>query len=70
MGKVGYLYESVKDELRWHNMSVKAHKWIVMRIGEVMALDDDQYKKEKTKAMKMSNDAIANALISAFGDGR
>ena len=33
-------------------------------------MSEDDYKKEKVKTMKMSSDSIAEALKSAFGDGK
>ena len=35
-----------------------------------MALSDEDYSKEKVKAMKMSSSSLAEALITAFGDGK
>jgi len=70
MGRVGYIYESVKDQLRWHKLSVKQYVRLVSNIGQIMALSDDDFRKEKVKAMKMNKSEIANALITAFGDGK
>ncbi len=41
-----------------------------MNIGEVMALSDKNYEKEKVKALTMSQEDMATALIAAFGDGK
>jgi len=70
MGRVGYLYESVKDNIRWTKLSVKRYVKIISNIGQIMALSDENYNKEKVKAMKMSSSSIAEALKSAFGDGQ
>jgi len=70
MGRVGYLYESVKDNIRWTKLSVKRYVKIISNIGQIMALSDENFNKEKVKAMKMESSSIADALISAFGDGR
>lgn len=70
MGRVGYLYESVKDQLRWNNLSVKKYIGLISTIGQIMALNDEDYNKAKAKAMKMSNPSLAEALMTAFGDGK
>lgn len=70
MGRVGYLYESVKDQLRWHKLSVKKYIGLVSTIGQIMALSDEDYKKQKVKAMKMNNSDMVEALIAVFGDGK
>ena len=70
MGRVGYLYESAKDQLRWHNLEVKDYINLIMAIGQIMSYSDEDYKKEKVKAMRMERSEIADALIAAFGDGK
>jgi len=70
MGKVGYLYESVKDQLRWNNLSVKQYVRVISQIGNIMALSEENYKKEKVKAMKMKSEDIVDAVKSVFGDGK
>jgi len=70
MGKVGYLYESVKDQLRWHGLSVKNYEGIISTIGQIMALSDEDYNKERVRALKMNKSEMAEALIAAFGDGK
>ena len=70
MGRVGYLYESAKDQLRWHNLEVKDYINLIMAIGQIMSYSDEDYRKEKVKALKMNKSEIADALIAAFGDGK
>lgn len=70
MGRTGFLYESMKDRLKWGNLSAKHYIHILSQIGKIMSLDEKDYKKEKVKAMKMSSTGIANVLITAFGDGK
>lgn len=67
MGKSGYLYESVKDVLKWHNMRPRHYAFLLMRIGDWMALDDERYRKEIVKQAKMSDEDIALKLKSMFG---
>jgi len=70
MGRVGYLYDSIKDQLRWNHLCVKQYVGLISTIGQIMALSDEDYSKEKVKAMKMSSSSLAEALITAFGDGK
>jgi len=70
MGRVGFLYESVKDQLKWNSLSQKCYTKLLCGVGKIMALSDEDYKKEKVKATKMSNSSIAETLKSAFGDGK
>lgn len=64
------MYESVKDQIRWANLSVKDYVQKISNIGQIMALSDEDYSKAKAKAMKMDNTSLAEALITAFGDGK
>jgi len=70
MGRTGYLYESVKDQLRWSNLSVKDYVGVISRIGQIMSYSEEDYKKKKVKAMKMKPSDIADALKAVFGDGK
>ncbi len=70
MGRVGFFYNSMKDQLRWAGLNVKNHIRLISNIGKVLSLSDEDYSKEKTRAMKMSSEDIKSALISAFGDGK
>ncbi len=67
MGRVGYLYDSVKDQIRWHKLSVKHYTKLISNIGQVMALRDEDYEKERVKQMKVSNIDTQNSLLSLFG---
>ena len=69
MSRVGYLYESVKDNLRWTGLRPKMFARLIMRIGDWMALDDEQYNKEKVRLMSMDSDEIAELLKARFGGG-
>ena len=69
MGRVGYLYDSVKDRLKWDHLSVKDYISLLMDIGQVMSLSDKDYDKQRVKQIKMPADSIAKALIAAYGDG-
>ena len=35
-----------------------------------MSYAEEDYKKEKVKALRMNKSEIADALIAAFGDGK
>ena len=70
MGRVGYLYESAKDQIRWHHLEVKDYINLIMSIGQIMSYAEEDYKKEKVKALRMNKSEIADALIAAFGDGK
>jgi len=51
-------------------LSVKSYVRLISNIGKVLAMRDEDYKKEKVKAMRMDESSLAEALISAFGDGK
>ena len=70
MGRVGFLYESMKDQLKWSRLDVKNHINLISSVGKILSLSDEDYSKEKAKAMKMSSEDLASVLISAFGDGK
>lgn len=70
MGRVGFLYDSVKDQLKWNKLSVKKYVKIISQIGQILAMRDEDYKKERVKATKMSSSSLADALKSALGDGK
>ena len=67
MGKTGFLYESMKDQLLWGKLKVKRKINFLSSVGQVLALNKKDYDLGRVKAMKMSGDAIAEALKSAFG---
>jgi len=69
MGRVGFSYDSAKDQLKWSDLSVKKWVSLVMEVGRYMALDDKDWKK--IKAPKTEGTAgMAAALVAAFGDGK
>ena len=49
---------------------MKPYVRLVSNIGKILAMRDDDYKKEKVKSMRMNESSIAETLISAFGDGK
>jgi hypothetical protein len=70
MGRVGFLYESVKDNLKWMKLRPKQFANLVMRVGDWIALDDETYNKEKVRVMKMDAAEMAAILKATFGDGK
>jgi len=69
MGATGYLYESVKDELKWAGLRRKCYVAIISKIGSLIVLEDEEYNKKKVQETKMEADEMANALIQVFGSG-
>lgn len=67
MGAVGFLYESMKDQLRWHNLKPKKHIEYISTIGKYISMSDKDFAKANRE--KQSTDDIAAMLIAAFGDG-
>jgi len=45
-----YLYESAKDVLKWHNLSVKDNIFDVMQIGNLIYLDDAKFESIKNSS--------------------
>ncbi len=70
MGRVGFLYRSMKDRLKWVKLSIKHYVRLISQVGQILSMSEEDYKKEKVKAIKMSSSSIAEALKSAFGDGK
>lgn len=69
-GAVGYQYASVKDNLRWNNLSRKKYTHTIMNIGRYMALKDEDFETVLLENDTMSQSDMANILINAFGDGK
>jgi len=44
-GVVGYLYQSAKDSIRWHNQKPKEFINLIMGIGNLRYLSDDEWNK-------------------------
>lgn len=70
MGRVGFLYESVKDQLIWHHLVVKDYVKIVSQIGQILSMSDKDFDKYKVEHTQMSDDAISAVFLKAFGDGK
>lgn len=70
MGRVGYLYESVKDQLRWHHLVVKDYVRIISQIGQIMSMSEEDFNKYKVEHTQMSDEAIGAIFLKAFGDGK
>jgi len=71
-GAVGFLYKSAKDNIKWANVKPKKLIYIIMRIGDLLAIQED---KDFNKAIakfdkKQDTKSLAAALIAAFGDGK
>ncbi|MBL4730790.1 MAG: hypothetical protein JKY28_05430 [Sulfurimonas sp.] len=43
---------------------------LVSQIGRVLSLSDENFNKYKVEHMEMSDNAIANVFLKAFGDGK
>jgi len=67
MGRTGFLYDSAKDQLRWHDLSAKNHVRTIMRIGEVMALSDEDYESSLEPEMSsLTGQALEDYLFGIF----
>ena len=67
MGRTGFLYDSVKDRLKWAKLRPKHYIYTLMRVGDWMGLDEETYRKEIVRQAKMSDEEIAHKLKAAFG---
>jgi len=70
MGRVGFLYESMKDEIKWKGLSPKHYIKIVSKIGYILSMEEKEYQKEKVSKEQMSDSAISEVFLKAFGDGK
>jgi len=69
MGAVGFLYESVKDELKCAKLRVKFYTKMLMKIGAYVVMEDKDYNRLKTQNTKLSANEVAEKLIAVFGKG-
>lgn len=67
MGATGYLYESIKDNLKWAGIRKRFYVGIISKIGALFVLDDETYNKERLKYMNMDTNEITNTLKAVFG---
>ena len=44
-GVVGYLYQSAKDSIKWHNLKPKDFINLIMSIGRLVYLSDEDFNK-------------------------
>ena len=70
MGAVGFLYESIKDNIKWNNLEVKQYTSLVANIGKILTMSDKDYQKYKVEHTTMSDEAISSVFLKAFGDGK
>lgn len=68
-GAIGYLYESVKDQLRWAKLSKKKWAYTLMRVGDFLTLSEKKWKEAHLQNDEMDSSDIAKILLSAFGGG-
>ena len=67
MGATGFLYESMKDQLKWHRLRAKKHIENISIIGRYLVMDEEAFRKANTE--KQTTEDLAAMLIAAFGDG-
>ena len=69
MGAVGFLYESVRDELKWAKLRAKFYTKMLMKIGAYLVMEDKDYNRLKTQNTELNTDEVAEKLIAIFGKG-
>jgi len=60
-GAAGFVYQSVKDQLKWNNLSVKKYIGLIMQIGYYATLKKEDFDKIggiQKKVSEMSEDQI------------
>ncbi len=67
MGAVGFLYGSVKDNLRWNSLSRKKYTNLLMGVGRYLVMEEKELKKIEMEQTNMSSNNISTLLIQAFG---
>ena len=70
MGRVGFLYDSMKDRLKWGKLSIKHYVKLISQVGQILSMSEDDYKKEKRRSKKISKTVMFDVFKSAFGDGK
>ena len=60
MGRVGFLYESAKDQLKWSGLIVKNYIKLLSQVGHILSMSDEDYNKRKVEHIEMSDNAIAD----------
>ena len=69
MGATGFLYESIKDELKWAGLRKKYYVNFLSSIGTLKVLTDEEYAKRKVEDVNMETEHLVNTLINVFGSG-
>ena len=67
MGAVGFLYESVKDNLLWEGLDLKEYVKKICDIGRLLTADEKEFEKIAVKYTTLSDEAIAATFKKAFG---
>jgi len=62
----GFIYQSAKDVLKWHNLSVKKHISVIMSIGNLYLLPEKQFEKYKNDNNYIG---ITKEELKAFMEG-
>ena len=63
-GVVGYLYQSAKDSIKWHKQKPKEFINLVMSIGRLVYLSDEDFGKANTSSSV--DDVIQLSEINNF----
>jgi len=62
-GVVGYLYDSAKDAIKWSNLKPKHFVNLVMQVGQLVYLSDEDFDKISDNS---DNDIIQLSDINNF----
>jgi hypothetical protein len=67
-GISGYLYQSVKDQLKWNNISVKEYTNSLMHIGTMIYGSDEYFAKSISRLEMNGPDKNAGQeILAMFG---
>ena len=46
MGAVGFLYESAKDQIRWHRLNVRRYISLIMAVGSLLFASKEEWQRK------------------------
>ena len=66
---VSFIYQSVKDVIKWHSISVKDHIAIIMNMGTLIYMTEENYNKVIDESLHKSvTKSDIDAVYQAYKD--
>ncbi len=67
-GVTGFLYQSAKDNIKWHKLDVKRYIQEVMYLGRMISLDEEKWQEflARRSAQTQTQEEKNKSLLSFF----